>query len=70
MIIKELETNFGTFDPEGEAEAKLKQLHMHKNHQAMKYFIKFQQLATHVRHMLQSIFHAISGLSYVQSTHI
>jgi len=27
------------------AEAELEQLRMHENHQAMKYFIKFQQLA-------------------------
>src|SRR5882724_8407845 len=48
LFIEELETNFGTFDPKGEAEAKLKQLCMHENHQATKYFIKFQQLTTHV----------------------
>src|SRR5882724_4542962 len=49
LFIEELETNFGTFDPEGEAKAKLEQLCMHENHQATKYFIKFQQLTTHVR---------------------
>ena len=49
LFIEELETNFSTFDPEGDAEAELEQLHMHENHQATKYFIKFQQLATCVR---------------------
>src|SRR5882724_10262427 len=43
------QNQFWHFDPKGEAKAKLKQLHMHENHQAMKYFIKFQQLATCVR---------------------
>src|SRR5882724_11559980 len=46
---KELETNFGTYDPVGEAEAELEGLHMHESHQATNYFIKFQQLATHVQ---------------------
>ena len=45
----ELENNFGTFDPEGEAKVELEALHMHENHQAMKYFIKFQQLAARVQ---------------------
>ena len=49
LFIMELENNFGTFDPEGEAEDELKQLHMQENHQAMKYFIKFQQLAAQVK---------------------
>ena len=49
LIVKELETNFKTFDPEAEVEAKLKQLHMQENHQATKYLIKFQQLATQVK---------------------
>src|SRR5882724_6390258 len=48
LFIEELKTNFGTFNPEEEAEAEFEQLCMHENHQAMKYFIKFQQLATHV----------------------
>ena len=42
-------TNFGTFKLKGGAEAELKQLHMQENHQAMKYFIKFQWLATHIK---------------------
>ena len=41
---EELEANFSTFDPVGEAEAEPKGLHMQENHQAMKYFIKFTQL--------------------------
>src|SRR5882724_1239295 len=49
LFIEELETNFGTYDPVGEAEAKLEGLHMHESHQAMKYFIKFQQLAAGVQ---------------------
>ena len=49
LFIEELETNFRTYDPVGEAEAKLKGLHMHGSHQATKYFIKFQQLATCVQ---------------------
>ena len=49
LFIKELETNFGTFNPEGEAKAELKQLCMHENHQATKYFNKLQQLSTCVR---------------------
>src|SRR5882724_1594114 len=48
LFIEELETNFGTYDPVSKAEAKLEGLRMHESHQAMKYFIKFQQLATHI----------------------
>jgi len=49
LFVMELENNFSTFNPEGEAEAKLEQLCMHENHQPMKHFIKFQQLATQVK---------------------
>jgi len=49
LFIDKLEANFGTYDPVGEAEAKLKGLCMHESHQTMKYFIKFQQLATHLQ---------------------
>jgi len=49
LFIEELKTNFRTYNPVGEAEAKLKGLHMQENHQAMKYFIKFQQLAACVQ---------------------
>src|SRR5882724_11009097 len=46
LFLEELEANFRTYDPGGEAEAKLKGLRRHESHQAMKYFIKSQQLAT------------------------
>src|SRR5882724_8756230 len=49
LFLEELEANFGTYDPVGEAEAKLEGLQMHDSHQAMKYFIKFQQLAACVQ---------------------
>jgi len=49
LFIEELETNFSTYNPKGKAEGKLKQLCMQENHQATKYFIKFQQLATCVK---------------------
>jgi len=49
LFIKELEANFGTYDPVSEAEAKLEGLRMYESHEATKYFIKFQQLATHVQ---------------------
>ena len=49
IFIEELKTNFGTYDPVGEAEAELEGLRMHESHQATKYFIKFQQLAAHVQ---------------------
>src|SRR5882724_7206589 len=49
LFIKELEANFGTYNPIGEAEAELEALWMHDSHQAMKYFIKFQQLASCVQ---------------------
>ena len=46
LFIEELEANFGTYDPVGKAETELEGLRMQENHQAMKYFIKFMQLAT------------------------
>src|SRR5882672_5747801 len=49
LFIEELETNFGTYDPVGKAEAELEALRMHDSHQATKYFIKFQQLASCVQ---------------------
>ena len=45
LFIKEIEADFGTYDPVGKAEAELEGLHMQENHQATKYFIKFTQLA-------------------------
>jgi len=49
LFIEELKTKFGTYDPIGEAEAELEALRMHDRHQATKYFIKFQQLASCVQ---------------------
>ena len=49
LFVVELEANFGTYDPIGEAEAELEGLRMQENHQATKYFIKFTQLATQVQ---------------------
>jgi len=49
LFLEELEANFGTYDPIGEAEAELEGLRMHDSHQATKYFIKFQQLAARVQ---------------------
>src|SRR5882724_5551378 len=49
LCIEELETNFGTYNPVGEAEAELEALRMHDSHQATKYFIKFQRLASRVQ---------------------
>src|SRR5882672_9305952 len=46
LFSKELASNFRTYDPVGKAEAELEGLPMHDSHQAMKYFIKFQQLAS------------------------
>jgi len=49
LFIEELKANFGSYNPVGEVEAELEGLHMQENHQAMKYFIKFMQLATRVQ---------------------
>ena len=49
LFIEEIETNFRTYNPISKAEAELKGLCMQENHQATKYFIKFQQLATFVQ---------------------
>ena len=49
LFVVELEANFRTYDPVGEAEAELEGLCMQENHQATKYFIKFTQLATRVQ---------------------
>src|SRR5882672_5602838 len=46
LFAKELVTNFRSYNPFGEAEAELEGLHMQNSHQAMKYYIKFQLLAT------------------------
>ena len=49
LFIKEIETIFRTYNPVSEAEAELGGLHMQENYQATKYFIKFQQIATHIQ---------------------
>ena len=49
LFVQELESNFSTYDPIGEAKAELEALHMQENHQATKYFIKFTLLAIHVQ---------------------
>src|SRR6266481_1848296 len=49
LFLQELEASFGSYDPVGEAEAELEGLRMQENHQAMKYFIKFMQLAARVQ---------------------
>ena len=48
LFVQELKSNFGTYDPVGEAESELEALHMQENYQATKYFIKFTQLAARV----------------------
>ena len=64
LFIEELKANFRTYDPVREAEAKLKGLHMHESHQATKYFIKFQQLATCVQWGNAALHHqAYNGLT-------
>jgi len=49
LFIEELETKFRTYDPVGKEEAELKGVHMQEKHQATKYLVKFQQLATCVQ---------------------
>src|SRR6266481_9268034 len=49
LFLEELEASFGSYDPVSEAEAELEGLCIQENHQAMKYFIKFMQLATHIQ---------------------
>jgi len=48
LFVQELESNFGTYNPVGEAESELEALHMQESHQATKYFIKFTQLTARV----------------------
>ena len=64
LFVAELEANFGTYDPVGEAEAELEGLRMQENHQAMKYFIKFTQLATRVQWgqaaLLQQVYNGLT----------
>jgi len=49
LFVEGLEANFGSLNPVSEAEAELEGLHMQENHKAMKYFMKFMQLAACVQ---------------------
>src|SRR6266481_3110790 len=49
LFHEELESNFGLFDPEGEAEAELEVLWMPKNDHATKYFVEFNQLSSRIK---------------------
>ena len=48
-FVGELKNNFGPHDPEGKAEANLKNLKMHDNQCIMKYLVDFNRLAAHVQ---------------------
>ena len=48
-FVGELKNNFGPHDPEGEAEADLKNLKMCDNQCIMKYLVDFNRLAAHVQ---------------------
>src|SRR6266481_5927814 len=63
LFLEELEASSGSYDPVSEAEAELEGLRMQENHQAMKYFIKFMQLATHIQWGEAALLHqAYNGL--------
>ena len=63
LFLEELEANFGPYDPVSEAEAEVEGLRMHESHQAMKYFIKFKQLAACVEWGDASLHQQNNGLS-------
>ena len=48
-FIRELKNNFRPHNPEGEAEANLKNLKMHDNKCIVKYLVDFNCLAAHVQ---------------------
>ena len=48
-FVGELKNNFGPHNPEGEAEADLKNLKMHDNQCIMKYLVDFNSLAARVQ---------------------
>ena len=48
-FVSELRSHFGPFDPEGEAEAELKNLRMHDNQRITKYLVEFNRLAARVQ---------------------
>src|SRR6266481_8876881 len=49
LFCEELESNFGSFDLEGEAEAELEVLRMPKNDRATKYFVEFNRLSSRIK---------------------
>ena len=61
----ELETNFGPFDPVGEAEADIESLTMPEASQATTYFVEFNRLASHIQWDDHVLLHqAYKGLSW------
>src|SRR6266481_1376262 len=49
LFCEELESNFGSFDPEGEAEAEIEVLRMPENDRATKYFVEFKRLSSWIK---------------------
>src|SRR6266481_6041754 len=49
LFHEELESNFGSFDLEGEAEAELEVLRMPENDRATKYFVEFNRLSSRIK---------------------
>src|SRR6266481_1885158 len=49
LFRKELESNFGSFNPEGEAEAEIEVLRMPENDQATKYFVEFNRMSSQIK---------------------
>src|SRR6266481_2554606 len=49
LFHKELESNFGSFDPEREAEAEIEVLQMPENDRATKYFVEFNRLSSQIK---------------------
>src|SRR6266481_2338871 len=49
LFHEELESKFGSFDLEGEAEAELEVLQMPENNRAMKYFMEFNHLSSQIK---------------------
>src|SRR6266481_2622310 len=49
LFCEELESNFGSYDPEGEAEAEIEVLRMPENNRATKYFVEFNHLSSRIK---------------------
>src|SRR6266481_4568149 len=49
LFREELESNFGSFDLEGEAEAEIEVLRMPENDRATKYFMEFNRLSSQIK---------------------